>query len=133
MLLLSRFTCYHLLSYKKMLQHVRSRSQPTHLVLAAWLTTLAYILCFSRGRIRYHWGSRIGDVDTISPQGIVVQSTPREMAANNTLGVSPTTYQVENSLYNAMMILQFTVIVPEVTCIVHRSQLAFARTKSGSK
>ena len=67
-------------------QHLRSRSLPAYLALAACLTTLASVLFLSLGRIRHHWDSQIWDVNTTWSQDIVVQSSPRGMAANNTLG-----------------------------------------------
>ena len=76
---------------QKVHQRLRSRTPPAYLVLAACLTTLASVILLSLGRIRYHWDSKVWDVDTIRPQDIVIPSTPRELAANNTLGVSPTT------------------------------------------
>lgn len=96
---------------QKMHQRLRSRTPPAYLVLAVCLTTLASVILLSLGRIRYHWDSQIWDVDTTRPQGIVVPSTPRDMAANNTLGVSPTIHKVENSLYMIMMTLQYALIV----------------------
>lgn len=109
-----------------MLQRLRSRSLPTYLALAACLTTVASLLLLSLGRIRYHWDSQIWDVNTTWPQGIVDQSTPRDLAANNTLGVSI----VINGLYITIMILQLTLIVPEVTRVGQRFQLALTRTRS---
>ena len=88
-----------------MLQHLRSRSLPTYLTLAVCLTTVVSALLLSLARIRNHWDSRTWDVDTTLPQGIVVQSSPREMAANNTLGVSPTVHEVE-TVYITITILQ---------------------------
>ena len=102
---------------QKTLQHLRSRSLPTYLALAAFLTTVVSLLFLSLSRIRYHRDSRIWDVDITWPQGIDAQSNPRDMAANNTLGVSPTMHKVENSLYITMMTLQLTLIVPEATRI----------------
>lgn len=81
---------------QKMHQKIRSRSLPAYLALAACLTTLASLLFLSLGRIRHHWDGRIWDVDPTWPHGIVVQSSPRDMAANNTLGVSPT---IQHSLH----------------------------------
>lgn len=118
---------------QKTLQHLRSRSLRTYLALAAFLTTAVSLLFLSLSRIRYHRDSRIWDVDIIWPQGIVTQSTPANMAANNTLGVSPTMHEVENSFYITMMTLQLTLIVPEATRISQRSQLAVTRTRSGGE
>ena len=70
----------------KKYQQLRSRSLPAYIALAACLATLASVLFLSLGRIRYHWDSREWDVDTTSSPGIVVQSSPRDMAANDTLG-----------------------------------------------
>lgn len=92
-------------------QKLRSRTPPAYLVLAACLTTLASVILLSLGRIRYHWDSQVWDVDTTRLQDIVVSSTPRDMAANDTLGVSPTTHEVEKSLYMIMMTLQYALVV----------------------
>ena len=94
-----------------MYQRLRSQTPPAYLVLAACGTTLACVILFSFGRIRYHWDSRVWDVDTTSPQGIVIPSTPRDMAANDTLGVSTTLHKVENSLSMIMMTLHYALIV----------------------
>lgn len=96
---------------QKMHQRLRSRTPPAYLVLAACLTTLASVIILSLGRIRYHWDSQVWDVETTRPQGIVVPSTPRDMAANNTLGVSPTIHKSGKSLYMIMMTLQYALIV----------------------
>ena len=118
---------------QEILQNLRSRSLRTYLAMAAFLTTLAIVLFLSLGRIRYHWHSRTWDVDTSWPQGIVVESSPKGMAANNTLGVSPTIHRLKNSLYITMMTLRRSLIVPEATRVGQRSQLAFTRTRSGGE
>ena len=118
---------------QKMHQRLRSRTPPAYLVLAACLTTLASVILLSLGRMRYHWDSQVWDVDTTRPQGIVVPSTPRDMAANNTLGVSPTRHKVENSLYMIMMTLRYALIVSEAVRSGQRTQLAFTRTPSGGE
>ena len=118
---------------KKMHQNLRSRSPPAYLVLAACLTTLACVIFLSLGRIKYYWDSQVWDVDTTSPQGIVVPSTPRDMAANNTLGVSLHTHKVEKRLDMIMVTLQCALIVSEAVRGGQRSQLALARTRSGGE
>ena len=70
----------------KIHQQLRSRSLPVYLALAACLITLASVLTLSLGRTRFDWTSRIWDYDTTWSPGIVVQSSPRDMAANDTLG-----------------------------------------------
>ena len=114
-------------------QHLRSRSPPAYLVLAACLTTLASVVFLSLGRIKYHWDNQVWDVDTTRPQGIFVPSTPRDMAANNTLGVSLTIHKFENSLDMIMVTLQCALIVSEAVRGGQRSQLALARTRSGGE
>ena len=71
---------------EKMHQRLRSRSLPAYLALAASLTTIASVLFLSLGSVRFHWDGPIWDANTTWSQGIVVQSSPRDMAANNTLG-----------------------------------------------
>ena len=117
----------------KIHQQLRSRGLPAYLAMAACITTLASVLFLSLGRIRHHWDGRIWDVDTTWPQGIIVHSSPRDMAANNTLGVSPTIHKVENSLDISMMNLQCALIVSEATRVGQGSQLAFTRTRSGGE
>lgn len=85
-------------------QQLRSRSVPSYLAFAACLTTLVSVLFLSLGRIRYHWDNRIWDADITLPQGSIVQSSPRDMAANDTLGVSLTICKEENRLHTIMMI-----------------------------
>ena len=87
----SSWDSFHQLNtfFKKMNQHLRSRTPPAYLVLAACLTTIVSVIFLSLGRIRYHRDSQWWDIDTVRPQGNVLLST-RDMAANETLGVSLT-------------------------------------------
>ena len=119
--------------FQKMHQRLRSRTPPAYLVLAACLTTLASVIFLSLGRIRYHWDSKVWDVDTTRPEGIIVPSTPRDLAANNTLGVSPTIPKVRRSLYMITLTLQCALIVSKAVCGGQRSQLALTRTRSGGE
>ena len=82
---------------------ITTRSLPAYLALATCLTILASLLFFSLDRITYRRDGRIWDVDTTAPQSIVVPSRPRDMAANDTLGVSPTIAEIESSLYVTML------------------------------
>ena len=94
---------------QKLRQHLPSRSLPRYLALAAFLTTVASALFLLLRKIRYHRDGRIWEVETSWTQGSAVQLSPRDMAANDTLGVSPTMARKrQKSFYVTMMSRQLT-------------------------
>ena len=77
----------------KLRQHLPSRGLPKYLALAAFITTVASVSFLSLGMIRYRRDSHIWDIETTWRPGSAVQLSPRDMAANDTLGVSPTMHE----------------------------------------
>ena len=74
---------------QKLRQRLPPRSLPRYLAFAAFLTTIMSTLFLSVRKIRDRRDGRTWDVETSWTQGSAVQLSPRDMAANNTLGVSP--------------------------------------------
>lgn len=94
--------------FQKTRQRLPSRSLPRYLLLTAFLTTVASALFLSLRKIRSHRDGRIWDVETSWTQGSAVQLSPRDMAANNTLGVSPNIHERARKVHSSMMNRQLT-------------------------
>ena len=109
---------------QKTQQQLRSRSMPAYLAMAAFLTILASLLLLSLGRIKYHWDSRTWDVGTTKPQDIVVPSSPRGMAANNTLGVRLPTLEMGDCF-------QITIMRSQLTFNSSRNYSSYPRLPAG--